>query len=215
VVGIQVKPIFPSGLFSSGSESITRNTVQFDLGLQSGFSAGMLIRHSFNDLVAFEAGINYVKRKYDLGISDGNFTGNSEFRIISYEIPASLLAYIRLGEKFFMNASLGHSLDMFASDVQSYSDYFTHYSSRRNFFQSAVIANLGWEYRTERSGYFYLGASYHRPFGDMYNTHIRYMANGKDEEIKTTLSGNYFTIDIRYFFYEDPKKKNKSTEVDE
>lgn len=169
----------------------------------------MIIRHGFSDLLAFETGINYVKRKYDLRIDDGSFSGSSQFRVIGYEIPLSLLVYIQLGEKFFMNVSMGHSLDMFASDVQSYDYYFTQRSYRKSLFQSAILANIGWEYRTEKSGYFYLGASYHRPFSFIYASKITYTGNGKNEDIITSLLGNYLTVDLRYFFYEDPKKKNK------
>jgi hypothetical protein len=173
-VGIQVKPIFPLNFVNTGAETVIQNDVKFELALNSGFSGGMLIRHGFSDLLAVESGINYVKRKYDLTITDGNFKGSSQFRIIGYEIPVSLLAYIRLGEQLFMNGSMGHSLDMFASNVQSTDSYFLHRSFRKSVIQSAILANVGWEYRTEKSGYFYLGASYHRPFTYIYTSKIRY-----------------------------------------
>jgi hypothetical protein len=203
-VGIQIKPIIPSTFFTPAKTAI-QDDVAFDLSLNSGFSAGMVVRHGFSDLLAMETGINYVKRKYDLEISDGNFNNQSQFRIIGYEIPLSLLVYIRLGEQFFMNVSMGHSLDIFASSVQSNNDYFIQKSFRKNLFQSAVIANVGWEYRTPKSGYFYLGASYHRPFSYIYTSEIKY--KGRIDPAVTTLSGNYLTIDLRYFFYEDPRKK--------
>lgn len=208
-VGFQVKPIFPLSFVNTGSQTVIQNNVHFDLTLNSGFSGGMMIRRPFTDLLAFEAGINYVKRKYDLKIKDGNFNDESQFRIIGYEIPVSLLVYIQLGEKFFMNASMGYSLDMFASDVTSHDLYYIQYSSRKSLFQSAVLANIGWEYRTEKSGYFYLGGSYHRPFSSIYSTRIKYTGNGKSEDTNTFLFGNYLTLDLRYFFYEDPKNKNK------
>jgi len=207
-VGIQVKPIFPVNFVNTGAESVVQNNVKFDLTLSSGFSAGMLIRHDFSKLVAVEGGINYVKRKYELNITDRSFEGTSFFRIVGYEIPTSLLVYAQLGEKTFMNASLGHSLDMFASDVHSYDYYFTERSFRNNLVASSVLANLGFEYRTERSGNFYIGASYHRPFAFIYTTAIDYNANGKNEEVSTNVLGNYLTMDIRYFFFDDPKKKN-------
>ncbi len=215
-VGLQVKPIFPLNFVNTGSQTIIQNNARFDLTLSSGFSGGMIIRHGFTDLLAFETGINYVKRKYDLRITDGSFKGDSQFRIICYEIPLSLLVYIQLGEKFFMNASMGHSLDMYASDVQSSDTYFFHRSFRKSLFQSAVLANIGWEYRTEKSGYLYFGASYHRPFSYIYVSKVKYFeSNGKDETIVTEVQGNYLTIDLRYFFHEDPKKKSKPRSDDE
>lgn len=204
-IGLQFKPIFPNSFLSTGTQTTFRDNATFDLTLRSGFSAGMIVRHGFSDLLAFESGINYVKRTYHLKISEGNFSGESRFRIVGYEIPLSLLVYIRLGEKIFMNASMGPSFDMFASDVQSNDYYFSQRSYRKSLFQPAVTANLGWEYRTLQSGYFYIGASYHRPFSYIYLTKITY--HGNVNTIDEPLAGNYLTLDLRYFFYEDPKKK--------
>jgi len=94
--------------------------------------------------------------------------------------------------------------------VESYSDYYYQRSFRRSLFQSAVLANLGWEYRTEKAGYFYLGASYQRPFTYIYVSEIRYQPDGKNDKVAMTVPGNYFTVDLRYFFHEDPRKKKPS-----
>ena len=117
IVGVQYKPIFPVGFLGTGKQSSTPELVTFDVELKSGYCAGMVIRHNFSELLALESGINYVKRKYNLTISDADFKGKTEFRIIGYEIPVNLLVYIQLGEKLFMKASMGPSLDMFASNV--------------------------------------------------------------------------------------------------
>jgi hypothetical protein len=77
---------------------------------------------------------------------------------------------------------------------------------RKNVFQPAVIANLGWEWRTVKSGYFYIGASFHAPFSYEYVTRIRYEEGQVTEEFYNTLSGSYLTIDFRYFFHEEPAK---------
>lgn len=212
-VGFQIKPIFSNGFFTTGNETVSQQGIKFDVELHSGFSAGMLVRRGFSDLLAMECGINYVKRSYLLQIKDGNFTGESRFRIIGYEIPLSLLVYIKLGEKIFMNASMGPSLDMFASDVKSEDSYFYQRSYRKSLFQPAVTGNLGWEYRTQKSGYFYIGASYHRPFSYIYLAKINYLGN--TIPVEESLAGNYLTVDFRYFFYEDPKKKNKPIKSDD
>ena len=216
-VGIQLKPIFESGLLKTGKESITQNNVDFNVTLKSGFSGGMLIRRGLSDLLSLEGGISYTKRKYDLVITDHDtaFSGLSEFRIVSYEIPLSLMVFIQLGEKIYMTASLGYCLNTFVSDIFTYdSAYFENYAVYNTHFRSAVIANLGTELRTEKSGYFYLGATYQRPFGDIYTEHIRYEANGKKEDVYTGLSGNYLTLDIRYYFHSEPVKKKKKAKSD-
>jgi hypothetical protein len=205
-VGIQFKPIFPVDFLGTGTQTTDQNGVHFDMTLHSGFSTGMLIRHGFSNLVAIEGGINYVKRNYDFNLSySGNYV-SSGFTIVGYEIPVSLLAYIQLGEQLFMNASMGLCADMYASNVESSGDFYHVLSVRKNVFQPAVIANLGWEWRTVKSGYFYIGASFHAPFSYEYVTRIRYEEGQVTEEFYNTLSGSYLTIDFRYFFHEEPAK---------
>ncbi len=211
--GVQFKPIFPLGFLGTGKQTVTVDTsnVKFDLALKGGYNFGMVIRKGFTDLLAMELGINYVKRKYHLDVDDEGIPESSEFRIIGYEIPASLLVYIRLGEKIFMNASLGASADMYASNVQSISQYHSTLTVRNHTFQAAVVANLGWEYRTEKSGFFYLGFSLHRPFDYELTTKVHYKRNTKEMDVYQPLSGSYLTVDVRYFFPEDPKKKKRRT----
>ena len=219
VFGLQVKPIFESGLLKTGKESLTQNNVDFNVTLKSGISGGALIRRGLSDLLSLETGLSYTKRKYELEITDRDtaFTGVSEFRIVSYEVPLSLLVFIQLGEKSFMNASLGYCLNIFASDIFTFdTTYFENYAVYQTRFRSAILANLGTEFRTDKSGYFYIGATYQRPFGDIYIEHILYDANGKKEDVITGLSGSYLTLDLRYYFHSEPiKKKKKKPKAEE
>jgi len=209
VFGIQFKPIFPVGFLGTGKQTVTVDSVnmKFDLALRSGYNFGMVIRKNFSQLLALETGINYVKRQYDLDVYDEDYKESSDFRIIGYEIPVSLLAYIQLGEFIYMNASLGASADMYASDVESSNTYHSSLTWRNHTFQAAIIANLGWELRTTQSGYFYLGASLHRPFDYEFTTEVHYHKPPKDLIVYQPLSGSYLTLDVRYFFPENPKKK--------
>jgi hypothetical protein len=206
-VGIQLKPIFPVDFLGTGSQSEVQNTVHFDLALKSGFSGGMFIRRGITDLIAIEGGINYVKRTYNFKISEGSYSASSGFRMIGYEIPLSALIYIRLGEQLYMNVSMGASADMYASNVSVFDDYYRVYTVRKNTFQPAVIANVGWEYRTEKSGAFYIGSSFHRPFSYEFVTRIDYKKPPVDETFYNSIGGSYLTVDFRYFFHEDAQKK--------
>ncbi len=208
-VGLQLKPIFPLNFLGTGETNNLDLDVKFTLGLKSGFAGGMVIRRGLSDLLSIESGINYVKRKYDLKIQDEEFEHNASFRIIGYEIPVSLLVYIQLSEKLYMNVSMGGSLDMFASAVQIYDTVFNQVALRNRVMQGAVIANLGWEWRTEKSGYIYLGASYHRPFNFIYLSKTQYYATDPDASTSIELLGNYLTLDLRYFFHEDPETKKQ------
>ncbi|MEP7168561.1 MAG: hypothetical protein ABI855_04270 [Bacteroidota bacterium] len=214
--GIQLKPIFSAKFFGTGDQKLSGDSnVTFETKPGSGFCAGMVVRYGITSRVSFETGINYVKRSYSLNINDSllPFSGASKYRIIGYEIPLSGLVFIQLSEKIFMDVSLGASFDFFPSDVKSEDDYFKQLGQRYDWIYESVIANLGYEYRTEKSGYFYIGASYHRPFQDIYySTVVYYRYRDKNKSTsgqQFLLSGNYLTLDLRYFFHEDPLKKKK------
>ena len=174
---------------------------------------GMIIRRGINKRFSFETGINYVKRNFGLSITDTTFTGNSDFKIIGYEIPVQLLIFLRASKKGFINTSMGASWDMYPSNIYTSDSYFAHNSRRHSLFQLSALANLGYEYRSEKSGYFYIGASYHLPLSYFYRSIITYKPVKETTQIK--LGGNYLTLDFRYYFHEDPlkpKKKKKKSE---
>lgn len=214
-VGIQYKPVFTIDFLNPKAETVLQNNVNFSVGLSSGFAAGMVIRRGITDRYSIEGGLNYVKRNYEASATEGNISETSKFGIIGYEIPLSGLVYIQLGEQWYMNASLGVAADMFASNTTTSGTYVSTYSLRKSVVTAGVLANLGWEFRTEKAGYFYLGASYHNPFSDIYLTQIQYQNNSTNEVVEIPLSGTYLTLDIRYFFHEEPIKKYKQPKEDE
>ena len=209
-VAIQLKPIFKGGWLKTGEQTISENNVDFQMNLVSGISGGLLIRKGLTKLLAIEGGINYTKRNYELRITDydTSFSGLSEFRIISFEIPMTLLAYIQMGEHLFMNSSLGYCLNYFPSDILTNNlSYYEQYAVYNAHYQSAIVANLGTEWRTEKSGSFYIGVTYLRPFDEIYSQQIKYEANGKKVIVYSGISGDYLTLDLRYYFHTAPPKK--------
>ena len=212
-VGFQYKPIFPSSFFSTGTKIISQNEIDFSVSQKMGYCAGMIIRRGITKQLSVEAGINYTKRNFSLSITDTSFTGMSGFTIIGYEIPFQGMIFLRLADKLYMNTAFGAALDMYPSNIATDDTYFKHISIRHGVFQSSALANLGFEYRTTKSGYFYAGASYHLTFSYFYTSSIKYIP--PQEIVRTKLRGNYLTIDFRYYFHEDPlrpKKKKKKTE---
>jgi hypothetical protein len=209
--GLQIKPIIPSSLFNTGEQLLDQNNVFFSVKPKLGYSFGMVIRKGMTKSLSLETGINYLKRGYDLTIDDQDlkFTDQSNFSLVNYEVPVSLLVYVKLSREVFMNVSGGVSMDIYPSDLFTYSENFQNDVIVRNWIQTSLIANLGWEYRTEESGYFYLGGSYHRPFSSIAKEIVWYNGNGRDERPIFELIGNYVTIDFRYFFHEDPEKKKR------
>ncbi|MFH1005531.1 MAG: hypothetical protein V1781_08605 [Bacteroidota bacterium] len=209
--GFQYKFIFPSEFFNTGTKTISQNGINFSVSQKTGYCAGMVLRRGLTKRFSFETGINYVKRNYDLSITDTTFIGKSNFAIIGYEIPIQGLVFLRISEKVFINTSFGLSWDMYPSNIATSASYFKHNSNRHSLFQFSVLANFGCEYRTEKNGYFYLGASYHLPFSYFYSSIFNYTP--RQEIVKMKLRGNYFAIDFRYYFHEDPLKKKKSKKI--
>ena len=69
---------------------------------------------------------------------------------------------------------------------------------------------MGVEYRTYKSGWFYLGATYHRPFGDIARGELTwYDRLNFGTTISGGIPGSYLTVDLRYFFHNDPNKERR------
>lgn len=210
-LGLQYKPIFPVAFLKTGKQSYTEGTNKIDVELKKGFAFGMTIRKGISDLISLETGINYVKRNYSLALKNDSLNIENNFRLIAYEIPLTASIYVRAGEQVYLNAGMGACLDMFASNVATYDDNFVNYAARNKVFQPAVVANVGVEYRTIKSGYIYLGATFHRPFNFIYTELIEFPRTHQTftPNVGFDLLGSYLTLDLRYYFHEDPQKKMK------
>lgn len=215
-LGLTYRPIFPVNFLGTGPDESVVNGVDIKTGLTTGFSGGMIIRRGLTDLLSMEFGINYTKRTYGVDITDSGYAASSPYRIIGYELPVSLLAFIQLGENMYMNASLGAGLDAFASSVRVANEAFEQIAVKNHTVNPALNANLGWEYRTYQSGIIYVGATYHRPFTEIYTSIVNYRNNGKDISSRTQITGTYLTADLRYYFpyQKDPRKKKKVVKGD-
>lgn len=218
--GIQFKPIIPSKFFNSGVETIEGESFNVTKTPKLGYNFGMVIRKGITDIFSLELGINYTRRRFDLEVIEpvDGISKNLNFIFTAYEIPVQGLVYVQLGDELWMNAAAGFSMDMYPSDLFSSDSQdlngsiydFEQRTYRSNWLQFALVANYGFEWRTEEDGIFYVGASYHRPFSDMATTEITFKKDNFPYREKVDLSGSYLTLDLRYFFHEDPQRKKKT-----
>jgi hypothetical protein len=205
-VGIQLKPVIPYDVFDRVLE-VEREHLTGRIELTGGYAFGMSVRIGVTNAISFETGISQIQRNYGFTLANdtNGYEVSDRFRYVGYEVPFSALAYIRLGERLWMNAALGFSLDAYPSDVQKDVERGRLYVFRRNWVQFATLANLGVEFRSERSGYFYVGASYHRPFGAIAVAELTYRGPTLlPYSTRGDLDGSYLTLDLRYYFHEDP-----------
>lgn len=222
--GIQLRPIVPNkfvGFESVGGESDGFSSLWVP---RPSMSFGMVIRWGLTKSISIESGINLLRRNYRMKMSEpeNGLEATIDYSFIGYELPVQVLFYVPLSDRWWMNGSGGLSVDTYPSNTFSNTaqrvdtvEYdFEQFTARRRWAQIAIQANYGFEYRTKESGYYYLGVTFHRPFGTMANSEsvLTYVDAIKRNVVE--LNGTYFTVDLRYFFHEKadlkkakPKKK--------
>lgn len=215
--GFQFRPIIASEFLGAKEATATDQIFTCTISPKMGYSFGMIIRRGITRAISIETGINYFKRNFYMTSSDDSLriTDRSDFGIVSYEIPLQALVYVRLGERLYMNNSLGVSANWYASDVHSIGNdnRFSQYTQlHRTFLNPSLLANIGFEYRTRKAGFFYIGASLDRPFSYFATTRAMYDSNvvGKDYRLLLRLNTATLTLDLRYFFHEQPIKKSNT-----
>lgn len=207
-VGFQIKPIFASKFFGTGTQDLSLNDYNYKISQNTGFSGGLVIRKGYTKTLSLEFGINYCRRNVTIESLHQGISSKSQMKIIGYEIPLSQLIFVRLSKKIYMNVSAGACINMFPSDVQVTNEVLYAVGGRKLIFNPSLIANIGFEYRTEDKGYFYLGTSFNRPFSPIYGLGIDYVINNVVvNSALANLNGSYLTLDFKYFFHEDPERK--------
>jgi len=206
IFGIQVRGIIPVSFLNAGELAVSNDSITFSMSSASGYSVGGIIRHNFSKMFTLETGIHYVSRNYSFNFKH-NIQGiddNSSVNLVSYEVPVQWLLFIRLGERFYMNTLFGVSLDFYPSDVTKNRDKYRYIIVRDSWINVALTASIGFEYRTKKSGYFYLGGSLHYPLSDIGFVRVSYIPDINDlsdfVNLDVALSGTYFSVDLRYFF---------------
>ena len=210
--GIQYKPIIPAAYFNAADLSKSSSSYNFNLNPKYSNSFGMIIRHQINKTFSIESGLNYTQRNFKLSITNSaiNLDDLTTFGMRSYEFPIQLLTYVRTSEKWYLNIAFGISHNVLASDIFSYGEeknyFFFQNTYRKSEGYSALLANVGMEYRTESKGYYYFGTSLHRPWKAIGRIYPEYDDKtnifNEDEEFYFDMLGNFVTIDFRYFFAE-------------
>jgi len=209
--GLQFKPIVPVSYFKAGPVNLSDTIVNVEIKQKLGYSMGMIIRHNITDLISFETGINYVRRNYNIAATSkiNTLDDRLDFGFINYEIPIQALVYVQLSKKTYMNVSSGVGLNAYPSHVISLGEnlLLEQLSFRGRILGLSYLANIGFEYRTEEKGNFYIGASLVTPLSPITETKIKYeYQNATFSEFTSFLNGNYITIDLRYFLPEEKEK---------
>ena len=216
--GFQLRPIIPNSYLNTAVETATSGNFSYSAKSNVGISFGSIIRKPLGKFWNLETGLNFVKRSYSLNfdLNDSvQVSSKQSMTFIAYEIPIQALIYVRLGKAWYMNASAGISIDFFPSETETYSSEkidstyydFSQKTYRIKWSAFAAQSNLGFEYRTEKQGYYYVGASFHRPFGRIAGSQGLIETTSGSDRLWLSLSGSYFSIDLKYFLYDKYKTK--------
>lgn len=210
--GIQYKPIIPAEYFNAADLSESSASYNFSLNPKYSNSFGMIIRRQINKTFSVESGLNYTQRNFKLSITNSaiNLSDFTTFGMRSYELPLQFLTYVRASENWHLNIAFGISHNVLASDIFSYGEeknyFYFQNTYRKNGGYSALLANLGMEYRTESKGHYYFGASLHKAWKAIGRIYPEYDDKtnifNEDKEFFFDMLGNFVTIDFRYFFTE-------------
>ncbi len=211
--GIRVSPVFPTRFIGD------KTTFAQDAGFETtftqkvGYGFGCTVRAGLTKLIALETGINFTQRNFDINTAqlDSNVQATGSLSFIEYDVPINALVYIRLADEFYMNVSLGGAITFKPSDVATVNQpdglhKFTHIGLTRRKVGFDLNANVGFEYRTEKSGFFYIGGAARVPFAPLFDLVSRYEYQGNSQQVVSEVDGSFLALEFKYFF---PNIKNK------
>ena len=96
--GFQYQSVIPNNLIGQTSLSITNESFSSSIQQRLGYSMGATVRFGITDLIAFETGINFTKRNFDITMElpDSNLVVSDQPSFIEYSIPLNCLIYIKM-----------------------------------------------------------------------------------------------------------------------
>jgi hypothetical protein len=214
--GVQFRPVFPTKYIGERELTLSNEGFTTTISQRIGYSFGGTVRAGLTKLLAFESGINYTQRHYDItmAVADSGVSENSDITFICYDVPVNALVYVQLSEKVYMNASLGAALTFKPTSV----GILTLPGGKHSITHTGVVsrkggidfnANVGFEYRTEKNGFFYIGGSARIPFQPVFEMVAQYTYDGYENTVSGSVDGTYFALDLKYFF---PNIQNKGVQ---
>jgi len=217
--GIQVRPVFPTSFIGSPELSLSKDGFESTITQKMGYSFGGTVRVGLTKLVALETGINFTQRNFDIvmAVPDSNIAGSNTLGFIEYDVPLNALFYVQLADNWYMNASIGFALTYKPTDVATYNSpggyhAFIHTGVTRGKVGIDANANFGFEFRTKKKGFFYLGGSARVPFAPVFDILAQYRWQGDVIKMVGEIDGSFLAIDFKYFF---PNIKNKGPQFNE
>jgi hypothetical protein len=185
------------------------------LNQKTGFSYGALIRADYTKSISLEVGLNYIQRQFNAQMSYTDsitsISDSNKLTFINYEIPLTGIVKIQMGQKLFSTAGLGPSFSYKPTNValidQPGGPHTFYHSGTVKKFGIDLNAQIGFEFRTRKSGIYYIGSAVKVPTNYLFNWGGKYSKQNSSQYFIdfTKVNGAFLTIDLRYYL---PKIKN-------
>ena len=211
--GLQLRPVFPTRFIGSSLTELSKDGFQTSLQQKVGYSFGATVRAGITEFIALETSLNFTQRNFeiDFAVPDSNSFGLDTLSFVEYDIPLNGLVYIKLSDQIYMNASLGAAITFKPTDVSTSKSpggkhQYIFYGVTRKKIGLDLNANIGFEYRTRKNGFFYIGGSARVPFSPLFDFLASYNYQGYNVQMDAPVDGSFLALDFKYFF---PNIENK------
>lgn len=213
--GVYAKVVIPSNITGNGPVTVSKNGFSSTLTQVPGYSFGGTLRAGITKLIAFESGINFTQRNFNVNmeLADSNISASNSMGFIQYDIPVNALIYIQLSKVVYANASIGLAVGFKPTNIgiinyPSGLHTFTNTGYVKSKTSLDINGNFGVEYRTKKSGFINLGGSVRIPLKPLFEFIAVYSNQGYRTGAVADINGSYLTLDLKYFF---PVKYGTST----
>jgi len=219
--GLTASPVIPNNFVGEVNTAMidtnTSNTMFCNFKQQWGYTFGATVRIGITKTISIETGIAQVHRNFlvTADIPDSNLHVQQQLTFVNYDVPINGLFYVQLSENTFMNAAFGASITQYPSDIvdtmlPASGKRFDAVGRRIERTHFAINGGLGFEYRTRKSGTFYLGGGVKIPFKPIFFGEVTYNQTDSQTTYRAfePIKSGYFTLDVRYFFPQAKKKPN-------
>jgi hypothetical protein len=213
--GIEYKPIMAGDFIGKSETNLVFGNFNTNFKQVLGHSYGANIRVVLTPGISIETGIHMVKRNYTVSFYEAtiNLTSSKQISFLNYDIPIIPYFFIKLSDKIYLANGLGPAFVFSLSDVATQSiasstTKFVAEGRRTHRLAVDLSANLGFEYRTQKNGYFYIGGNARVPFAPIFKVAgILETINTQNKTVVIgNMSGTYISFDFKYYF---PTNTNK------
>ena len=207
--GVQTKLVLPSEFLGPVKTSLANEGFQSNLTQKIGFSYGALVRADFTKNITLESGLNFIQRhfKAEMNYTDSlvNINDTNNLTFINYELPITGIVKIQLAKNIFALVGLGPSFTFKPTNVAlidlPQGKHTFYHSGGVKKFGVDLNTQAGFELRTKKSGYFYIGGGAKVPTAYLFNWGGKYSQQGSSLSLIDfeKVNGAFISIDLRYY----------------